>query len=182
VDIAAALSVEETAGIAAAVALAPAIASAIYARKQSGYAKASARAATESANAADRSAITAAEQLGSSRDVALGQLLLTFDELLLQSYCVHKALHPRSTTGWTVRNPPSADEQIRLELYMGLFERLWLLAERHIVPIEIVKSLYSYRVRNLVNNEWVRKEKLEAQAGGWDKFLRLCQALEIPVR
>jgi len=150
------LGAGEAAAIAALVALVPAAASAIYALKQSRAAKRSAEAAERqvvhartAAKAAEASVSVATAQLGSSRDVALGQLLLTFDELLLQFTDIHQALHPRAHDMWTLANPPSAEEQVRLELYMGLFERMWLLADRHIVPIEIAQRLWRDPLRSV---------------------------------
>jgi hypothetical protein len=161
------LSAQEAAAIGALVALVPAAGSVIYARKQSRHAEEGVQAAIA--------------QLGSSQNVALGQLLLTFDELLLQFFDIHKALHPRGTPRWTLKTPPSAEEQIRLELYMGLFERMWVLTERGIVPDDIVGRLYRYRVWNLVQNVWVREKKLKEQAAGWTDLLALCDTLEIRI-
>jgi hypothetical protein len=167
--------------IAALVALVPAAVSAIYAWRQSGHAKGSADAARDSAQSAIASVEVARDQLQSSQQVAFGQLLLSFDALLLQFLDVHAVLHPRSEIKWSRDNPPSAAEQIRLELYMGLFERMWLLVERQIVPADVADRLYRYRILNIVANEWVRVMKLRAHPEGWRDFLEFCKMLQIAV-
>jgi hypothetical protein len=204
------LNAGEVAAIAAGVALIPAAASAFWAGRQSGSAQRSAtaaegqvaqarkqvvvakaqaglaRAAAETAEehllATQHSVKIAEDALGSSRDVALGQLLLTFDELLLQYVDVHTRLHPSSPdSAWTLRDPPSPHEQIRIETYMGLFERLFILIDRETVPVDIAHRFYEYRVGNLVHNEWVLERKLREKARGWSEFLALCDRFGIDV-
>ena len=64
---------------------------------------------------------------------------------------------------------------------MGLFERIYVLMKRGIIPEELVDRFYSYRVGNIVLNEQICREKLVQAASGWEDFIALCEVLEVEI-
>ena len=67
-------------------------------------------------------------------------------------------------------------------MYMGLFERIYIFVEKGIIDdIDIINRLYGYRVRNIVANNIIRKEKLVKEADSWTDFIELAKLLNIEI-
>lgn len=127
----------------------------------------------------------AGKQIAQAGDVALGDLLMSIDQILLQ---YHNDVHVRLRPGgeWDSfenpgAGPRNAPEWAAVETYMGLFERIYILMERGMIPKDLVRRFYSYRVGNIVANETICRKKLVSAAGGWQDFIALCAALDVDI-
>jgi|SRR5215217_7745870 len=143
-------------------------------KQQVGVARDHAAAAQKQAEAANRAA-GAAE---GAKAAAAGGLLFEIDRALATFDDVHTALRPGGG-GWFPKNqPPSADHWVRVERYMGTFERIHALVEAGLLDIALVEEIYGYRIANLVDDETVYAEKLLANARGWTRFIELWSDLD----
>ena len=91
---------------------------------------------------------------------------------------IHRKLHPRGDWYGGTR-PPTAEEQFQVEAYMGLFEHCEIMLAEQLIDEKTFREIYHYRLQNLVNNQWVRVEKLCKLSGGWKRFIALLARMEI---
>jgi hypothetical protein len=118
--------------------------------------------------------IYAGRQLFLSQRSARGSFLLDVEEMLRHHDHVHTKLDSKGGADWN----PATEEWPAVEAYMGVFERIQLLIEERILELGTVDRLYSYRVLNIVSNDYIRKEKLVEKAQFWPDFCRLWHSLE----
>jgi hypothetical protein len=148
------------------------------AKEQAEAAQQQAVAAQEQARAANRAA-GAAE---GAKAAAAGGLLFEIDRALAAFDDVHTALRPGGP-GWVAKDRrPSRDEWVRVERYMGTFERIHALVEAGLLDIALVEELYGYRIANLVADEHVYRDKLVENAAGWRRFIELWADLDAASR
>lgn len=117
-------------------------------------------------------------QIQESRKIARGEFLLHLDELFQQHNDVHLLLRPGGDYAEGRRKPDSAQEWSAVERYMGLFERVKALIDDKIIDLDTVNRFYGYRLFNIVDNEAIRKFKLEQEAEFWRDFIKLWRALD----
>lgn len=91
---------------------------------------------------------------------------------------IHRKLHPRGDWCGAYRLP-TADEQYQVESYMGLFEHCEIMLDQKLIDEQTFREVYRYRLINLVNNEWVRIEKLCKLSTGWKRLIALLKRMEI---
>src|SRR5690554_6216927 len=87
-------------------------------------------------------------QIWQTKQVALGQFLLQFDEMFIAHAAVHHSL--RSDGKWAHNIDP--EDMKEVEAYVGLLERLGVLVDKGVIDKDIARDLYGYRVRNVVRN------------------------------
>ncbi len=75
--------------------------------------------------------------------------------------------------------PVNNDEWAKVEAYMGLFELCNILIKRNLIDIEIFKTQYEYRIRNILSNEVIRQKKLIDAKEGWKEFIELVKKLDL---
>lgn len=93
---------------------------------------------------------------------------------------VHRRLRPGGE--WSKGGgPESARDWAELEAYMGLFEHCELMLDQKLIDHETFKSIYAYRLENIVSNENVRKHKLRAEFNMWTRFLALLKRMDITI-
>lgn len=93
---------------------------------------------------------------------------------------VHRCLRPGGL--WTDgKGPETAADWACLEAYMGLFEHCEVMLEQHLIDEATFRDIYGYRLRNIVANETIRREKLQRLASGWPHFLALSNRLGIEI-
>lgn len=119
-------------------------------------------------------------QINASKKIARGEFLLRLDEMFKQHNEVHVSLRPKGKWADKKTGPKSdsSEDWAAVEQYMGLFERINILVEDKIVSIEIIDRLYGYRVTNILNNDIIRREKIESEAESWRNFIKLQEKLE----
>jgi hypothetical protein len=115
-------------------------------------------------------------QMAASAKVNNAQLWLSFREFLSKYDEVHVNLHPRSKDDW--QEPKDAKEQVKVELYMGLFEHANRMLDMGLIDLETFKDIYRYRITNIISNNWVRTHKIEKEGNSWLNFIRLCHKVE----
>lgn len=91
---------------------------------------------------------------------------------------VHRRLRPGGT--WTSgKEPETLEEWVSLEAYMGLFEHCEVMLAQHLIDEATFREIYAYRLRNIVANDMIRREKLQRLASGWVRFLSLLKRMGI---
>ena len=103
---------------------------------------------------------------------------------LRERFAKHDDVHRQLRLGglWTNgKGPESAEDWARLEAYMGLFEHCEVMLDQGLIDERTFREIYAYRLRNIVANDIIRREKLHRQASGWVRFLALLKRVGIEV-
>ena len=74
------------------------------------------------------------------------------------------------------------EEWADLEAYMGLFEHCEVLLDEKLIDEQTFKEIYSYRLKNIVANDTIRKEKLVRLAVGWQRFIALLSRMGVELK
>ncbi len=119
------------------------------------------------------------EQIRRSRKVSLADFLLKLDEQLRVYDEIHIKLHHRGKWSKNDSGPETEDEWVLVEKYMGLFERIFVIVDSKIVPLEVIERLYGYRVSNIIKNEIIRNEQLVKYKKYWTDFISLARLLNV---
>jgi len=111
----------------------------------------------------------AQNQLQQSRKVAHGEFLLRLDEAFQRHQEVQQLLQPgfawgRNDQGRSKGGPSQAEDWFKVTQYMGLFERVNSLLKNETVDLDSIDAFYGYRLHNIVSNDTIRAQKLEAPA------------------
>jgi len=82
------------------------------------------------------------------------------------------------------QGPQTNEEWASVEGYMGLFEHCSRMLEDKLIGLETFKSLYGYRVDNILNNQLIVTKKLLERKEYWKDFIRLVVVMgrEFPPR
>lgn len=62
---------------------------------------------------------------------------------------------------------------------MGLFEHCEIMLAEGLIDERTFREIYRYRLLNLVNNDWVRVEKLCKLRSGWQRLIALLRRMEV---
>jgi hypothetical protein len=117
-------------------------------------------------------------QLRDAKKSTRGQFLLALDERFDKHAYVHQRLRPGGDWGSDYNHgPASTEEWVATEMYMGLFERIDLLARDGLLSLKAIDALYGYRLCNIVRNRTIVEAKLVDHPDGWKDFLHLWEAL-----
>ena len=120
-----------------------------------------------------------AEQIRRARKISLADFLLKLDDQIRNYDEVHSKLRPGGEWSQNGKGPQAPQEWIPVEKYMGLFERIQLMVESGIIPLDTIERFYGYRVENIVNNEVIEQKKLVDQKEGWQNFINLAKSLDL---
>jgi len=91
---------------------------------------------------------------------------------------IHRKLHPRGD--WKNPRVPTSEEQFQVEAYMGLFEHCEIMLAQGLIDKKTFRDVYRYRLVNLVENDWVRVEKLCNIPDGWKRLIALLARMDVP--
>jgi|GEM_PF-3426036 len=116
------------------------------------------------------------KQIKENRKTAQIQIFLEFDKRLTEFNKVHIALR-----GAEPDKTISDEDWPDIDGYMGAFERLYLLLRDGVINRRDAKSLYGYRLENIVNNKEIRQAKLRNEEESWYYFSEVCKTLEIDI-
>ena len=121
-----------------------------------------------------------AEQIRRARNVSQAEFLLRLDEQFREHLDVHIKLRPGGDWHKQGYGPETREDWVAVEMYMGLFERIYVLVDSKIISQEIINHLYGYRLTNIVKNDIIREGKLEnpATKSGWSDFIKLVDLLD----
>ena len=113
-------------------------------------------------------------QLHKNEKVTEAQLYLTIRQMLSKYDDVHSDLIEGN-------GPKDNDAKRKFEAYMGLFEHCGRMINDGLLSLETFKSIYEYRIKNMLTNNWIREDKLQDNRKGWCDFLDLCRKLGLDV-
>jgi hypothetical protein len=67
-----------------------------------------------------------------------------------------------------------------VELYLGVFERIFIAYRAGQIEVEMLDELYGYRLRNIWENERIVEDKLQNDSlkRSWKRFIALTYVLE----
>jgi hypothetical protein len=94
---------------------------------------------------------------------------------------VHLRLRPGGDWS-TGKGPDGVEEWASVEGYMGLFEHCESMLGQGLLDSKVFSESFRYRIVNVVANSTIKQAKLIERADGWQRFLELCERLEVPVR
>lgn len=106
----------------------------------------------------------------------------TFWLELRKMFAEHNEVHLLLRGGdWSSPNsgPRSRDEWAKVEAYMGLFEHCKLMLDDGLIDWKTFRDIYGYRVKNLVTNSVIVREKLILRNSGWEDFIQLVRKLRL---
>ena len=93
----------------------------------------------------------AANQIEQSKKIARAEFLLRLEDLFHDHLETHSRLRPGGE--WAKEDgPTSPSDWIKVEKYLGLFERINVLVNDGIIDLNYVDDFYGYRVINLARN------------------------------
>jgi len=120
-------------------------------------------------------------QVHQNTKISRGQFWLELEKMFSDHDDVHLKLRPGGE--WSTNNsgPSTAKEWATVEDYMGLFEHCEILLAKGLIDIETFKSLFSYRLRNIIANETIVRGKLIQEKRDWTHFISLLNKLAIPL-
>jgi len=133
--------------------------------------------AERAASASELATTTAERSVESSERTSRAELMLAFDARLDAFGDVHLKLRPGNDWKWNGGGPKSPEEWVPVELYMGTFERMYYHKLRGDFDLDYIDMFFGYRLRNLVSNNAVRRDKLRDRKNEWKMFLDLMHAL-----
>jgi hypothetical protein len=89
----------------------------------------------------------------------------------------HKDVHTKLRDGgeWAAENsgPSNPSDWASVEAYMGLFEHCERMISEDLLDVKTFKSIYEYRIHNIVQNSVIYETKLINEAKYWGDFLML---------
>ena len=118
-------------------------------------------------------------QLKASKQIARGQFMLTLKEMSSKYDDIHRKLRPGGQWAGGVGGPKNASEWAMVDDYMGFFEHCELLIRNGSLDEIEFKTIYGYRLQNIVTNEHIVKEKLRSdEQEYWKVFIGLLERLK----
>ena len=120
-----------------------------------------------------------AKQINQNTKISRGQFWLELEKM----FAVHDEAHINLRPGgrWAKSNtgPETAEEWAKLEDYMGLFEHCEILIKKKLIDKKTFKSIFSYRLNNIIANKKIVEAKLVREKDSWQNFLNLLKRLKI---
>ncbi|MGO9485934.1 MAG: hypothetical protein ACLPX9_15330 [Rhodomicrobium sp.] len=115
----------------------------------------------------------AVAQLRHSVRVSRATFLLELERLSRVHDAVHAHLRPGGLWAEEGAGPQTAGDWIQVEDYMGFFEHCEVLIRQGSLDAKVFESLFAYRLRNLLANEFIVHAKLHAEREHWQLFWAL---------
>ena len=124
----------------------------------------------------------AAAQLRHNASTSRATFLLELEKMSRDHDAVHTKLRPDGT--WTKKGagPQNDEEWMQLEDYMGFFEHCEVLMQQGSLDPRVFRSLFGYRLENILENKLIVKEKLIDERNYWQLFWALLQRLRLTHR
>lgn len=120
-----------------------------------------------------------AKQVANNAQTNEAQFWLSLRDFIIQHHDdIHRKLIPGGP--WSKANSgPSVNDWPDVEAYMGVFEHIYNMLDEGLISDKIFKSIYKYRLINILNNNTIKKEKLEKNGDQWSDFIALCRREEL---
>jgi len=116
-----------------------------------------------------------------TRKTARAQFWLDLRDRFAKHDAVHRRLRPGGEWADGHGKPATVDEWADLEAYLGLFEHCEVMLSERLIDLPTFRSIYEYRIQNILANKTIVEEKLIRRAAGWSKFLSLVERLHLSV-
>jgi len=116
-------------------------------------------------------------QLRHRARIAKGQFLLQLENMLAAHREVHMKLRPGGVWAKDGAGPETVEEWDAVENYMAFFEHGEILLQQRSIDLPSFQSLFGFRVRSILDNERIVREKLIAETHYWTQFRRLVERL-----
>jgi len=92
---------------------------------------------------------------------------------------VHIKLRPGGEWSNSKSGPKNSFEWAELEDYMDLFEHCEILLKKKLIDEDTFKSIFSYRLQNIIANNTIVGAKLVCEKYYWGDFIKLLKRLNI---
>lgn len=113
---------------------------------------------------------------------ASADLLLRLDERADFFDNVRSKLRPGGAWAIGICAPTAVEDWIRVEAYMGFFERIDAMLDDDLLDISYVDDSQGYRYKNIIANATIRTEKHSgAQRDEWKWFIALATKLKVQI-
>jgi hypothetical protein len=93
----------------------------------------------------------------------------------------HQAIHLKLRNyGWSNDDAhyPTPEDWAMLEAYMGLLEHCEIMLGDHLLDWSTFHDVYGYRIRLILSNPLIVREKLIRRREGWARFVRLVERMK----
>lgn len=110
-----------------------------------------------------------------------GKFWLELEKMFSRHDEVHINLRPGGIWAENDQGPQTALEWAKVEDYMGLFEHCEILIAKGLIDYETFKSIFSYRIYNILANREIVVGKLVENHQNWTDFYHLLDRLDIQV-
>jgi hypothetical protein len=114
-----------------------------------------------------------AYQIGVNRKVNQA----TFWLELRKMFAEHNEMHLLLRGGAGASPTWGRGEWAKLEAYMGLFEHCKPMLDEGLIDWKAFRNIYEYRIRNIIKDPVIVREKLIKLGEGWPIFLQLMREL-----
>jgi hypothetical protein len=107
--------------------------------------------------------------------------MLEVERMLAEHNKTHLRLRPGGDWCRTGKGPETPEEWDHVDEYMGLFEHCELLIKAGVLDLQRFKSLFGYRIENILANEKIVCKKLvcRPEADHWSDFISLTERLKL---
>jgi hypothetical protein len=117
------------------------------------------------------------DQMRINEKITRGGTWLTFREMISKYDDIHKKLR-QGEWSKSYNGPATNEEWAQVDAYMGLFEHCNLLLNDKILDLETFKKVYDYRIDNILNNDVIKRQKLQEKGEYWQDFISLCRKID----
>jgi hypothetical protein len=118
-------------------------------------------------------------QISQGTKISRCQFWLELEKMFAQHDEVHTKLRPGGEWTRAGAGPKTINEWAEVEDYMGLFEHCEFMLRKGLLDAETFKTIFSYRLTNIIRNELIYKAKLEDEKVYWQTFLALMNRFKI---
>ena len=120
-------------------------------------------------------------QMRQTAKVNRSQLMLELRQMFAAFNEVHIKLRPEGDwSGGNGKGPCSVEEWAEVDAYLGLFEHCERMLADNLLQEDEFRRTYGYRLRNLMENQKIVREKLQSgEKGEWADFIELLNRLNI---
>ena len=118
--------------------------------------------------------VFSAYQFKNSTLVARANFWLELEKMFAEHDDVHMRLRPGGEWSEEGTGPTTVEEWAKVEDYMGLFEHCECLLKEKLIDDKTFKSIFSYRLENILNNDLIVEKKLKnEERHRWKHFINL---------
>jgi len=132
-----------------------------------------------------------AYELRKNAKVTRQEFWLKLSEMFAKHDEIHQKLRPpgnlsapQDDCNWIVNeqlnlNHEQDEDWPKVESYLGLFEHCYHLLKSQIIDLETFKSIYGYRLKNILANKQIIKQKLVFARNAFKDFLLLLKKVKL---